>query len=310
MPDPVGVRPVRPTSSTSADAAPAERPEPSPAEAADRAADAVFDARARVRQRASRRTQRIHPRALVNTSGREELPKAEQPGDIAIDVRSFLPQESLVGAFSADDRGFSLSEASRSRVHSRVVVHGGEDGFSDRIDEGAYSDRTFNPWLGKGPIINTAEPRLQATVTASDDDGVALAMHHAAADPLTPPGTPDVDVHSAVAIRRTSPEHLTVDFRIAGDGFPATEAFISDHEGNALFLGTQSIEEIPLPLGLGDIDGLLTLYGNADRMVMEGSLTVLTRPDGTFRGVEHGGQKYTLEEWNQRFEGQPALRTE
>jgi hypothetical protein len=304
MPEPIGVRANRPSTATDATTIGPPTPtphEPSAAESADRAADAVFDARARVERRPRRRTHRIHPRALVNTEGREAMPRADEPGDIAINVRSFLPQESVGGGFSADARGFSVSDDGRSRIHSRVVVHEGEEGFSDQIEEGAYSDRTFHPHLGKGPIINTAEPTLDARVSAADDDGVVVAMQHSAADPLTPPGTPYVDVESAVSIRRTSPEHVQVDFRIGGDGFPATEAFVSDHEGNALFLGTHAIDED---------QNVLELYGGADQVVIEGSLTVLTNADGTFRGVEHGGQKFSLEEWNARFENEPALLTD
>lgn len=301
MPEPIGVRAQRPTSPTTSPstARAPESPATTPTENADSAADAVLDARTRVQSRPRLRARRLSPRALVNTRGREELPRADQPGDIAINVRSFLPHESAPGGFSADNRGFSLAEGSRSRLHSRVVVHEGEQGFSDRIDEGAYCDRTYNPHLFKGPIAGTADPTIDARVTASDDDGVAVAMQSAAADPLTPPGTPYVDVHTAVSVRRTSPEHVQVEFRIAGDGFPATEAFIADHEGNALFLGTRGIDEG---------QEVLELYGGPEQVMIEGSLTVLTNPDGTFRGVEADGRKYGLAEWNARFEGEPALR--
>lgn len=89
---------------------------------------------------------------------------------------------------------------------------------------------------------------------------------------------------------------LQITGQITGDNFPATEVFINDQNGQAVFLATGKPPAIATP-----IVNLLD-FGLSNRAIADVNTTINTDESGNFLSVESDGQTYSIEEWNQQFE--------
>lgn len=77
---------------------------------------------------------------------------------------------------------------------------------------------------------------------------------------------------------------------VTGDGFPSTEAFVTDQSGTGkVFLGA-----------IKETGGLLSLYGNENKPLFMVNMTINFDKDGNFTSVTQGDKTYGVEDWNKR----------
>lgn len=285
MTDPI--RPRTPSSASgTSDPAGAAPDGPSPPERPDARPDAeiarVDDARTRSAQlrRAGRRS-RVQQR---------ELPTPRTRDEVGVYVRSFHHLPLFGGGFHGDGRSFSADLSDTARIHSGAVLRRGEEGLA-LARSGGRSSPTSHAVGG----LATSSPRLDASARPSADGFTELQLDYAGSNPLLP-GAPDIDVHAQIGLREDG-ERLHVRMKVDGDRFPNAEAFLRDHEGNAVFLGVHSLRPGQSP---GD------LVGDRRAPMMENELTVLRGDRGQFVGVEFDGVTYDLESWNRLFETAPG----
>ena len=84
------------------------------------------------------------------------------------------------------------------------------------------------------------------------------------------------------------------------DNFPSTEAFITDPNGNNVFIGIGQIAK--------DVDkntGPFTeLSGENKRDITSFSFGITTDSCGNFINVQYNGKDYSISDWNKRFTSQ------
>ena len=298
-----GAAPPTPaTSPSTPTAAPADAA-PSPEAAVDEAT-AQLDA---MERRADRRPT-LRPASRVRRQRalpvENDAPEPREPGEIGVYVRSFHHGESFgvdpegidlggddIAGYHGDGRGFSTDREDTARIRAGVVFREGEGGFQ-AARAGGRSDESGNDllrFLHPGQYPNeTGVPEVEATAR---QPGGEVTLRYAGSMPLHP--SFDIDVDARMRVERTGERTIRVTLAAAGDGFPNAEAFARDHAGNAVFLGVHQLQE-------GQIAA--DLAGEAETPMFSASLQIHTREDGTFEAVEFGGERYTLEEWNARFE--------
>ena len=207
-----------------------------------------------------------------------------------ITVRAFHPDKYFGGGFSGDNRGYSTANAT-----ARVTQKLNFDTDKSSITAEAWSSKSHALW---GTFESRATPSQEITsFTTSTDEGgkhFGIGAHVASANPLTPPGTPDVDIFSSLSI--TSKDNtLSITGKLTGDNYPSTEAFISDPSGQSAFLG----------IGFKDGSPYSSLEGaNKDRPITNFSLSLTTDDKGNFTGVNANGKTYSIADWNKQFQQQ------
>ena len=83
--------------------------------------------------------------------------------------------------------------------------------------------------------------------------------------------------------------------QVNGDDFPNTEAFITDPNGQKLFIGTDI-------RAAGEDQTPTILFGPATEQIMDINMKIRTDPDtGNFIEVLNNGQRIDIQEWNQIF---------
>ncbi len=287
----------------SSGAAVSSAPEPNAADARDAAVAQTDSARvrtpARTRSVCSARTLPI----------RSDVPRPTRPGEVVVVTRSFHPDRTFGGGFDGDDRGFSGSPSATARIRAGVLLD--TRGPCVRATEaGGRSDRTrhdvghavANTLLPLSGVFApaTATPTIHAS-SRPVATGTRVDLDYAGANPLIP-GAPDIDVHSRFSLR-VSDGGLEVRAVVQGDGFPAAESFLRDHEGNVVFIGVHQIDRESEP------EGVARLSGDDGHPMMGVHLRILRDPETqAFTGVEAGGRRYSLAGWNARFTGLPVRR--
>ncbi len=206
-----------------------------------------------------------------------------------ITVRSFAPFPTFGGGFRGDNRGYSLS----SNVSSKVTQNIAFDTDKKYLSTGTWSDISYHPLLGEarahpsGGINSFSRTELASGATRSD-----FSTSYAGANPLTPEGTPNINVESLFSIT-SSKNTLSVKGVLSGDNFPSTEAFIKDPSGNSVFLGIGFYEGGPFTSLPGEKN---------NRAITDFNVTIQLDKKGNFSGIQYNGSNYTIGEWNKRFE--------
>ncbi|PWJ60020.1 RHS repeat-associated protein [Dyadobacter jejuensis] len=215
-----------------------------------------------------------------------------------ITIRSFAPFSSFGFGFHGDNRGFSTSANASARAHQRINF----DTDKTSISAQAWSSPTYMSSNPNG--AKRALPSIEFTNGLSIKDGgdsrtFGFGTHSAAANPKTPPGTPDIGVFSNFSITENKKAGtLSLSGQLTGDNFPSTEAFINDPSGQGLFLGVGQIGA-----DVGRNTGPFTeLPGqNSDNPITSFNLTITTDKKGNFTGVQSGGKTYSIADWNNQF---------
>ena len=208
-----------------------------------------------------------------------------------ITIRSFATQPTFGGGFHGDNRGFSTS----SNVTARVTQNIAYDTDKNYLKTSTWSDISSHPLLGearatpRGGINSYSKTSLTSGVNRSD-----FSTSYAGANPLTPVGSPNINVESIFSITANSNKNtLSVRGVLSGDNFPSTEAFIKDPSGNSVFLGTGNAVGNPFTSLRGE---------NNNRPISDFNVIIQLDKKGNFSGVSYDGTKYSVSDWNKKFE--------
>lgn len=220
-----------------------------------------------------------------------------------ITIRGFAPFKHFGFGYHGDNRGYSTGNVS-ARVHQ--VINFDTD----------KTSITTNAW--SSPTWKTSDPGTKKTATPSvrftrdsvinskgDNTTFDFGSHVGAANPLTPPGTPEIDIFSNFSITENEKAGtLSVSGSLRGDNFPSTEAFITDSSGNNLFIGVGQIAA-----GVDKDWGPFTeLPLKNERPITRFNFVITTDKKGNFTGVKEGKTTYSIKDWNKRFISQPTQK--
>jgi RHS repeat-associated protein len=237
-----------------------------------------------------------NPLAYVDVDGHIPYP---------ITIRSFAPFVAFGafgspgGAYHGDNRGYST----RTSVSSRVTQNIAFDTDLTTVQETARSDPS---WLVVNPSDQrTAVPESQVTnplrISRSGDTRTfAFGTWYGGGNPFVPlPGViTQIDVFASFTIvENQKARTLDINAVLVGDNFPATEAFISDPSGQAVFIGVGFYEN---DLGK-DAGPARYLLGQNQRPISNMSLQIGLDSKGNFSSVRYAGRSYTLAQWNRLF---------
>ena len=231
-----------------------------------------------------------NPLKFVDVDGRIPYP---------ITIRAFSPHTTFGFGFHGDGRGYSTNLNATARLHERINFDTDKAGFTAI----AWSSKTFmtsDPSGAKRAIPSLLFTKNLAIGHRGDSKTFNFGTSAASANPKTPPGTPDINVFSDFSITENKKAGtLSITGKLTGDNFPSTEAFISDPNGQSLFIGVGQIGA-----DVGRNTGPFTeLPGeNRDNPIASFSLTITTNKEGNFTGVKAGNKTYTIEDWNKLFQ--------
>ena len=223
----------------------------------------------------------------------------------SISTRSFAPPESFGGGFVGDDRGYSTDFNATSRIHSTVTIDTDDQISIGSGDVNAHSDPSVHhaiPFYDptETPDVNILSQRVDHN---GDVSTISFETRHSGEDAvpripiidMNPSPTLDVNTSLQLVSDREA-NTLTISGEITGDDFPATEVFITDNNGQAVFLATGK------PPGVSSPIPNLIDFGVWNRQIADVSTTINTDEQGNFLSVESGGKTYSIEEWNTEFE--------
>ncbi len=224
---------------------------------------------------------------------------------IAIHVRSFAPFKFFgFGLWHGDNRGFSTSPNVTSRIRqvtayeteTQVATTKAYGGFSGTIyGAGAYSEAYLN---GGQQSVTTQGNNINTHLYGNND-----ALLPAIPPSVIPPdGGPtwDIDVHSDLTVDVVAGENgnqiLNITGSISGDAFPSAEAFVTDADGNSVFLNVS-----PAAYG-GNYGPSIGLAGDNERPMFDVNTSIIVDDKGIFKGVQQGDDVIGIQEWNKQFE--------
>lgn len=223
-----------------------------------------------------------NPLSYIDPDGRIPYP---------ITIRAFAPFKSFGLGFHGDNRGYSTGNVS-ARVHQKINF----DTDKTSITTNAWSSPTWhavNPNYKKTatPSVNfEGDFTIQKSGNAKTFN---FGTHVAGGNPLTP-GAPPIDVFSNFSITENKKAGtLDISGKLTGDNFPSTEAFITDPNGNNVFIGIGFYEGSPFS----------SLWGeNKDNPITDFNFSITTDNDGNFTGINAAGKNYSISDWNKMFE--------
>ncbi|MCC5922121.1 MAG: hypothetical protein JJU23_15705, partial [Cyclobacteriaceae bacterium] len=226
-----------------------------------------------------------------------------------ITIRSFAPFKTFGFGFHGDNRGYSNSRSypndkgPTARVHQVINF----DTDKSKISAKAWSSSTSHMLKSGSP---KAKPSINFVDTPKmfskgDSKTFVFGTHSAGANPMTPEGSPNIDVFSEFSITENkNAGTLDISGKLTGDNFPSTEAFITDPSGQNLFIGISQIGE-----GVGRNMGPFTeLPGENQRPITDFNFSITTDADGNFTGVRRGDETFSIQNWNKQFTTQPTQR--
>lgn len=218
---------------------------------------------------------------------------------ILIHVRSFAPYKYFgAGIWHGDDRGFSRDPTASSRLHqtthyetdtgvSRTRARGSYS--SSRYGAGAYSEAHLKDYSSRGNVN---------THMYGNNDVLFLGPQ---GQPIDGGPSWDIDIHTNLDISVSELEDgnqlLSISGRVGGDTFPNAEAFVSDAQGNSIWLGAFLTADEPT------LGPFFTLAGDRDRTMMNLNIGIVTDKDGIFTGVRVGNKTISIEQWNKDTSG-------
>jgi RHS repeat-associated protein len=223
-----------------------------------------------------------------------------------ITIRAFAPFKTFGFGFHGDGRGYSTGNVS-ARLHQKINF----DTDKTTMTTSAWSSSSshnLNPSYKK-----TATPSVNFTGDFTinqngENKTFGFGSHVAAANPLTPPGSPDIDIFSNFSITENKKAGtLSISGELKGDNFPSTEAFVTDPNGNNVFIG---VGQIGAEVG-ANTGPFTELPGeNSTNPITSFNFTISTDKKGNFTGVTEGKTTYSIADWNKRFTSKPAQKTE
>jgi len=224
---------------------------------------------------------------------------------IIIHVRSFAPFKNFGPgmAWSGDNRGFSTNPNAKSRLH-QISNYETDTGISSHQARGAFSSSSYGAWAYSDGYYKDYSSRGNInTHMYGNNDAVFPAGTFGPRNIIPFDGGPtwDIDVHTNLDINVSDIDGgnqlLSISGQISGDEFPNAEAYVSDANGNSVFLGvfvTQS----------GPQEGpTMTLFGDKNNPMMNINMGIETDKNGIFTGVRVGDKTISIDEWNKNSSG-------
>jgi RHS repeat-associated protein len=224
---------------------------------------------------------------------------------INIHVRSFAPYQRFgFGLWHGDNRGFSTSTSASSRLsqqtsyetNTRTGTTTASGNMSSSIYGAfAYSEAKLN---GGTKAVPTNGNKIQTHLSGNND---AIFPAPASMPFATPDGGPswDIDVHTNLSINVESGcggnQIMSISGTISGDAFPNAEAFVTDNNGTAVFLGTFESSAGP------NVGPFVSLAGDNKSPMINVNMSILVDSKGSFVGVMQGDRLISISEWNKNF---------
>jgi hypothetical protein len=207
-----------------------------------------------------------------------------------ITIRSFAPFDSFGGGFHGDgnNRGFTLGDAT-ARIHQTINF----DTDKTTLKSNVWSSPSAHNML---PGSITGTPSVAISSFSIKDAGTSkvfdFATHANGSNPYIP-GSSKIDFFSDFSITEAKGS-LSISGKLTGDNFPSTEAFITDLNGQKIFIGVGSYEGSPFS----------KLEGENTRAITDFDFKITTDKKGNFTGVTQGDKTYSIGDWNAAFEAQ------
>ena len=221
---------------------------------------------------------------------------------IIIHVRSFAPFE-YFGAelWHGDNRGFSRNPLASSRLH-QISHFKTDNGLSDNSARGSLSSSRYGAFAYSEARLKdySSKGNINTHMFGNND---AVFPPGTLGNPAPVDGGPTwaIDVHTNLDISVSELEDgnqlLTISGQVSGDTFPNAEAFVSDADGNSVWLGTFATHRGP------DWGPFVTLGGDFNDPMIDVNIGIVTNTDGIFQGVRVGDQTISLERWNKDSSG-------
>ncbi len=202
-------------------------------------------------------------------------------------VRAFAPPNAFKGSgFHDDKRGFSTSTSETSRIKQSFTVDP-----TARTSSGGTptSDPTY--WNGLNTGTATNRGGVSKAEFGTNSVGSAMASVSAAFDGSNPAfkgAAPDISVSTAISITENlQTGQVFVSLDLSSKQFPATESFVQDAAGNAVFLA-----------GAAAFGTAGDLVGSDQAKVASVDLVIGINDKGIFQNVTMSGKTYSIEQFN------------
>ena len=210
-------------------------------------------------------------------------------------IRAFAPTGAFAGTgFHDDGRGFTTSLNVTSRIRQSFTV----DPTAQTISGGSsLSDRTYWNGIYAGTATNNGGISDIGFGTNSLGSATAsLTSRFEGSNPAFMGIAPDIDVSSAISVTENLKKgQVIISLDLASKQFPATESFVLDAAGNAVFLA-----------GAAAFGTAGNLVDNSKAEVSTVDLVVGINTEGVFQNVSVGGKTYSLDEFNKIGTSQPV----
>jgi len=226
-------------------------------------------------------------------------PNGDKPYTII--VRKFAPFKTFAGGWRGDSRGFSNKRYASSRINLYMTLETSSgqlmhEANSDRTSTTLFPDRHWQqhpdadvPEFADGALNADGSIYWDWIATASASNPAIASW--------------DIDVRANIHVFEDVDNNaLTISVRLMGDGFPSSEALVTDAKGQTLFLGVYQ----HVPGG----HPATTLFGGPTVLEIERTVQITTDRDGNFEWVWAGVNRYSVEQWNWYFLSQRASPTD
>jgi hypothetical protein len=218
---------------------------------------------------------------------------------IIIHVRAFAPFDYFAARMfkgDGDSRPFSTSEEHTSRIR-QMTSYETTTSVSNSIGWGSESHSRYGASAYSEGEVTYDQSYGNRIYTRLSGDMDALIPGIDWGGP-----TSDIDVWTDVRINTIENDDgsstLSITGDVAGDGFPSTEAFVSDQYGNSVFLGVGEAKAGP------DYGPFILLMGDRKEKQFNINTKIAVDKDGKFTGVYDGDNLISIDDWNQNFEEQ------
>jgi len=211
---------------------------------------------------------------------------------VSIHTASFAPFNRFGGGFHGDgtNRKFSTNTDASSRIsgHMAFEVMG-----SSVVDVDSRAEGSRSSWyFGLGDTNSEADINFNR-----DDYGTSYSFSVFGNNDAFPfEATPDIDVNGNLTFGVTTNSDgntvLNITGEINGDKFPSNETFLTDSAGTGVFLGVSGADGNPFT----------SLPGGNNRKMSSFNMDITFDKNNNVYSIQSGGQTYTVDEWNKRFE--------
>lgn len=129
-----------------------------------------------------------------------------------ITIRAFAPMKTFGGGFGGDNKGYTTA-----RVIQKIYFDTDKSLRANSSE--AWSSKSHHPILGEGRAAPTQNLKVKGE-SRGDINSLNIKADVAAANPLTPSGTPDINVFSSILINENEKEgtlSISGKFRLFGE---------------------------------------------------------------------------------------------